>query len=119
MIESETLDQLRICCRSMLHGHDLYHVEVDGLSGGGGIDVVGVGQGGTDGEDGIDNVGGELGSEARVKLGCEGGVGDGDEGFTIECWTNTEVVEELGGKTSCQQGGGSRVESESERDNSP
>ena len=51
----------------MLHLHDLNHVQ------------IWLGWGLVDGEDGIDNIRGELVGEGRVELGGKGCAGDGEE----------------------------------------
>jgi len=70
-------------------------MEVDGFAKG--VDTLGVGARGRslDGEYGVDDRGGERGSEGGVEFGGERGVGDGDQGGTVDLAGDLEFVQEL------------------------
>lgn len=69
----------------MLHLHDLHHVQV-GLRGG----LV-------DGQDGIDDVGGQFLGQGGVELGGQGSTSDGEEKFPVDLLGQLEGIEEFQG----------------------
>jgi hypothetical protein len=91
VIEDEAPDEPRVGIGLVLHLHDLDHVEVNGLPF-----ATRVGRTLSDGENGVDDVGGERGGKTGVEFGGEGGMGYRDERGMVSIWLgDLERVEEL------------------------
>lgn len=83
---------MRVQISTMLHFHDLYHVEVDGFTEGGDTGGVFGRSAWSNGEHCINNICRQLLGETRLQLGSKRGVGDIDEGSTIESFVDAVCV---------------------------